>query len=147
MTTGRINQVTILQPRPAARKGHRVIGENLVKCWGGNHPAERLTQPRTESRRSATGHPFATTEFSRAVSAEEGRTKSAALPHRRPRRRLPIAGHSLRKAGYQFTSVPPNASLKSMASGQQPTNPIGASPLAISGVDFERTHPAHRRVT
>ena len=72
MTTGRINQVTIIEPPSRNRaldeesslKGRGVTGPNLIVT----HPAAR--HPRTESWLSANSHPFAATEFPSATSAK-----------------------------------------------------------------------------
>jgi hypothetical protein len=37
--------------------------------------------------------------------------------------------------------------MRSMASGQQPTNPSGAGPLAINGTDFGHPTKPNRRVS
>jgi len=50
------------------------------------------------------------------------------------------------KDGYQYAGVPPNASLISMANGQQPTKPDGAGPLEANGADFQTPTNTTRRV-
>ena len=75
--------------------------------------------PRTESRVGANGHPFATIEFSRAASAEEDRTESADTSTWPSQKEATRRRSHLVKDGYQYTSVPPNASNE--IDGQRPT--------------------------
>ena len=123
MTTGRINQVTIVR-RPARPPGGG--GRARVQV------VEGVTSTRPGPRRANSiapvgprGHPFAPTGFSKAESAEEpGHPWAPALWHVRFRWRLPVAGHAPR-GGCRYTRVPPIPFPISMANGQQPTDSFG----------------------
>src|ERR1700753_894132 len=122
MTTGRINQVTIVAGVARRRAGVMITGRGRIA------PPGQPVSPRTESGTHRAGHPFATPEFSKArvrskkaigtqsdlgISASEGGSPSSVTP----------------RGGYRFTGVPPNASISTLTIGQQPTEPSGAAPL------------------
>ena len=106
MTTGRINQVTILdgQTSPSPRGEGSVVARRTeaarVVRRKGVAPRERRPRPRVRLGREpaspAPGHPIAPTEFPKARSVQ-GHGCSPQGPagprHTHPKRRLPVAGH------------------------------------------------------
>ena len=112
MTTGRINQVTIL--------GQWDSLGNLVKKVRAE--AQPHTSPRTKSTGRLNGHPFATTELPSIASVEESafqhETSTWPPPGRVTRRRSRSV-----KNGYRYTSIPPIASFDRWPTAINPQHP------------------------
>jgi len=94
MTTGRINQVTIvLATFPASERGR-----SRLLLRGVRAPDAAVAPPGVSlGGSSEMRHPIAATEFPRAGSAREFMACAAKLEHIRPKRRLPVAGHARRR--------------------------------------------------
>jgi hypothetical protein len=126
MTTGRINQVAILNPRCPGRTS---LG------GGPEEPPERATRKGSEDpgsgpaalRAASSGcraHPNAPTEFSKTWSAGGGRRAFGGLAtpqHTRLRRRVPVPGGAL---GQLSVRVSPRRSGGAVAIGQPSTDPM-----------------------
>ena len=141
MTTGRINQVTIVHgrrfvkkaARPAREAGRsRLRGGAFVNQIDGHpagsqssNPIELLAEPTIQL-------PFLNSP--RSESAEEGDRDSVGLGHVVLEWRLPIAGHARRRL--PFTGVPPNASISNVS--QRPT----IHRLPHRGVTLNKVTPA-----
>ena len=126
MTTGRINQVTIVRRgRPTAR----ITGQksSLVTGSGAVRPTVRAARP-GEGRACRGAHPFSPSEFPRAPSAGgRGAQSTPNTPPKRPKRR---PSQEVRpRSGFPNWAVPPAAFGKS---GQRPGAHI-AQPSAHMG--------------
>ena len=98
---------------------------------------------RTESSCPRTGHPFATTGFSKARSAE-GTIKDNRTSAYPSQKEATHPRSHLTKDGYQYTSVPPDASIITLTIGQQPTDSYSAESLAISETGYGHTNSPPR---
>ena len=131
MTTGRINQVTIVEASPEGHAGVST-GRGLLS------PARPRVAESNRATREA-DHPFATPEFSQA-RVRSKRRPVVGLGHIVLGWRLPVAGHA--ESGYRCAGVPPNASISSLTISQQPTEPSVAAPLnRLKGAGFRASPP------
>jgi hypothetical protein len=96
MTTGRINQVTILNRRDPPEDGRPETSEEAEPLPGGDGKTVHPIRAPRPSRRRRLGHPFAPTEFPRAQSAAELLEPHGyrRLQHMRPRWRIPLTRHA-----------------------------------------------------
>ncbi len=143
MTTGRINQVTIVEtaadPEGPARRSVEVNDRGDkppgVEARGGRESAHSPSMPSNCHNRIPQG----------GVRRRDGPSMWAALRHVRLKRRLPAAVHAP-KDGYRCAGMPPSSSEISMANGQSSTDSFGAAPSIIEGAGF-RPARVNGRVT
>ncbi len=156
MTTGRINQVTILTRSPHAPKGGGRPEDppegrsgSLSRSGGGRSqtPGPGYPEPKPGRKPASTGHPIAPTEFPKGWSAADARAfdlkGQPALRHTPLKRRIPAARHARRRLR---ASVDPQMSLDN-DSHRPFIHRLLQSPRSIAPVGLRATLVRPRRRT
>ena len=137
MTTGRINQVTIVRgrgvkPCPCPSKRAESVKRRDARTRPAGRgrldvsqiaPAPAIRLPPLDSPRRGSAEEAGGTHRDLGISVSEGGSPS------------PVTSED----GYRYTDVPPNASVLTLTIGQQPTGSPGATPLRSKGAGFRGT--------